>query len=48
MTLPTKYYQLRGGQLINAKQYLDLFKNRVGRLPVVVAKFIIKIKKATA
>lgn len=42
------YYQLQGGKLLNTKEYLAVFQNKEMKLPVIVAKFIIKLKKATA
>lgn len=41
-------YQVKGGQLIDTKQFLYAFRNTGEKYPVIVAKFIIKIKKATA
>jgi len=43
-----KYYQLKGGGMLTPNEYLAAFntaKSNNEKLPVVVAKFIIKPKK---
>lgn len=40
-----KCYQLQSGQLVDVRQYLQLFKDKEVKLPVFVAKFVVKIKK---